>query len=80
MNFLVDSIGLPGGGRFDIYRDDVKPSRASLPSVCPRAEPKPPEELRPPGQLLAEIEFRFREHGACARWTELVLSQQPTIG
>ncbi|HEX4612168.1 MAG TPA: hypothetical protein VH092_28500, partial [Urbifossiella sp.] len=66
-NFMVDTISLPGGGRFDLYRDDVKPSRASLPSVCRRAEPKPPEELRPPGVLLADFEFRFRDLGLIGR-------------
>ncbi len=67
MNFMVDSVTLPGGRRFDIYRDDVKPSRASLPSVCPRAEPRPPEELRPPGVLLADLEVRFRDLGLVGR-------------
>lgn len=62
-NFSVDSITLPGGRRFDVYRDDVKPSRMSLPAVCPNADPKPPEELRPPGVMLAELDFRFRDLG-----------------
>lgn len=66
-NFLVDAVFLPGGGWFDVRRDDVKPSRASLPSVCPRAIPKPPEELRPPGVLLADLEFRFRDLGLVGR-------------
>ena len=63
LNVLVDTVRLPGGGYFDIYRDDAKATRYSLPSVCPHADPKPPLELRRDGDLLAEMECRFRDLG-----------------
>jgi DNA-binding MarR family transcriptional regulator len=63
MNTLVDTIRLPNGGYFDIYRDDVKGTRHSVPSICARAEPKPPVGSRLEGDLLAEIEYRFHDLG-----------------
>ncbi len=59
-NFLVDNIRLASVGRFPMYRFDCKPSMASLPSICPKAEPKPPLGLRPEGDMLADIEARYR--------------------
>src|ERR1019366_1245550 len=46
-----------------MYRDNVRPSKATLPSICPKADPKPPVELRPDGGMLAEIEARYRSLG-----------------
>ncbi len=60
---LADTIRLPDGDFFDIYRLDVKGTRYSVPSICPNAAPKPPVELRPDGDLLAEMECRFRSLG-----------------
>jgi hypothetical protein len=62
-NILVDTIRLPNGSYFDISRDQVRGTRHSLPSICPRANPQPPEELLPDGDQLAEIEIRVRELG-----------------
>src|SRR5207248_608680 len=62
-NILVDTVRLPDGTYFDVYRDDVKGTRYSLPSICPHADPKPPVELRPAGDLLAEMEYRFHDLG-----------------
>lgn len=63
LNILVDTILLPNGRYFDVYRDDIKGTRYSLPSVCPHAEPKLPLELRPEGDILADLECRFRDLG-----------------
>src|SRR5262249_10642990 len=35
----------------------------ALPSICPKAAPKPPVELRPAGDLLAESEVHYRSLG-----------------
>ncbi|VTS01857.1 unnamed protein product [Gemmata massiliana] len=60
---LVDTIRLSSGEHLDVYRNNIKCTRYSLPSICPHAEPKLPLELHPPGDLLAEIECHFRELG-----------------
>ncbi len=62
-NVLVDTIHLPNNTDFDIRRNSVKATRYALPSVCPHADPKLPTDLRPEGDMLAEIEQRFRELG-----------------
>jgi hypothetical protein len=60
-NFLIDFIILANGGRFPVYRRDCKAVPGTTPSICPSAEPKPPVRLRPPGEMLAGLEKRFRE-------------------
>jgi len=59
-NFRVDVIRLARGQQFALYRSDCKPSSAVLPSVCPKADPKLPVELQPDGDMLAEIDARYR--------------------
>jgi hypothetical protein len=59
-NGLIDRIRLAHGGTFPIRQQDGQPSSRALPSICPRAEPKPPVELRPDGEMLAMIEARYR--------------------
>jgi hypothetical protein len=60
-NFKIDDLRLANGKQFPIFRMDCKPSTLSVPSICPGAEPKLPVELRPDGDMLSEIEARFRE-------------------
>jgi hypothetical protein len=60
-NHLIDFIILANGQRFPIYRRDCKPVPGNTPSICPSAEPKPPVRLRPSGELLAELDKRFRQ-------------------
>ena len=59
-NFLVDAITLANGKSFDIYRSNCKAAKGNKPSICAKADPKPPVQLRPAGEMLAEIESRFR--------------------
>lgn len=59
-NHLLDFISLANGRRFPIHRADCTPSMRPLPSICPKADPKPPVGLRPDGEMLAVIEARYR--------------------
>jgi hypothetical protein len=59
-NWLIDMIRLAHGRTFSVCRHDGKPSSRALPSICPKAEPKPPVELRPDGEMLAMIEACYR--------------------
>jgi hypothetical protein len=59
-NWLIDMIRLAHGRTFPICRRDGMPSSRALPSICPKAEPKPPVELRPDGEMMAMIEERYR--------------------
>lgn len=60
-NFLIDFIGLANGKRFPVYRRDCKAVPGARPSICPSAEPKPPVRLRPDGEMLVDMEKRFRD-------------------
>jgi hypothetical protein len=60
-NFLVECIILANGKRFPVYRRDCKPVPGAKPSICPSAEPKPPARLRPPGEMMEDLEQRFRD-------------------
>jgi hypothetical protein len=62
-NYLIDYIGLANGGRFPYFRYDCRPSIASLPTICPKADPKPPVELRAEGDILAAIEASYHNLG-----------------
>jgi hypothetical protein len=60
VNWEIEYIILARGQRFPIRRHDGKPSWRALPSICPKADPKPPVELRPDGEMMAGIEDCFR--------------------
>jgi hypothetical protein len=62
-NYRIDDIEYANRKRFAVYRLDCRPSNAALPTVCPKAMPKPPVELRSDGYLPAEIEARYRSLG-----------------
>jgi hypothetical protein len=59
-NHQIESIILAQGRHFPVYRLEGKPSSRALPSSCPKADPKPPVELRPDGELMAELEATYR--------------------
>jgi hypothetical protein len=58
-NYFVDAIVL-ANGHFEMYRNDIHRSNAALPSICPKAAPKPPIEMLPEGDILAEIDTAYR--------------------
>jgi nucleoside phosphorylase len=60
-NFLVDFIILANAKRFPVFRWDCKPVPGATPSICPSAEPKPPMRLKSPGEIMADLEKRFRD-------------------
>jgi hypothetical protein len=59
-NWQIDMIRLAHGRTFPICRRDGMPSSRALPSICPKAEPKPPVELRPDGEMMAILENCYR--------------------
>jgi hypothetical protein len=60
-NSIVDGFRLANGGYFPVYSFDCRPTTAALPSICPKADPKLPVELRAEGDMLADLEARYRE-------------------
>jgi hypothetical protein len=68
-NYLVDAMCFSRPDQhgpfyqFAWYRHDCLPAPGTRPSICPKADPKPPVTLMAEGQLLAEMERSFRRLG-----------------
>jgi Recombinase zinc beta ribbon domain len=56
---IEECFSLSNSRKFVVYREQCKPTTASLPSICPNAHPEPPVSRWPHADMLTAIEERF---------------------